>query len=171
MESGVRPMGKSEKKQGEQKTNVMRLLEQAKIPYRHHCYVDTGAVSGIEVAAVLGQDENRVFKTLVTVGKSGEHYVFVVPVNRELNLRKAAKAVNEKSVEMIKTKELLPLTGYIHGGCSPIGMKKRFTTVVDESAVGQDTIFVSAGKIGYQIEIKPDDLKKIVQFYYDDITE
>lgn len=171
MESGVRPMGKSEKKQGEQKTNVMRLLEQAKIPYRHHCYVDTGAVSGIEVAAVLGQDENRVFKTLVTVGKSGEHYVFVVPVDRELNLRKAAKAVNEKSVEMIKTKELLPLTGYIHGGCSPIGMKKRFTTVVDESAVGQDTIFVSAGKIGYQIEIKPDDLKKIVQFYYDDITE
>jgi Cys-tRNA(Pro)/Cys-tRNA(Cys) deacylase len=171
MESGVRPMGKSEKKQGEQKTNVMRLLEQAKIPYRHHCYVDTGAVSGIEVASVLGQNENRVFKTLVTVGKSGEHYVFVVPVNRELNLRKAAKAVNEKSVEMIKTKELLPLTGYIHGGCSPIGMKKRFTTVVDESAVGQDTIFVSAGKIGYQIEIKPDDLKKIVQFYYDDITE
>ena len=171
MESGVRPMGKSEKKQGEQKTNVMRLLEQAKIPYRHHCYVDTGAISGIEVAAVLGQDENRVFKTLVTVGKSGEHYVFVVPVDRELNLRKAAKAVNEKSVEMIKTKELLPLTGYIHGGCSPIGMKKRFTTVVDESAVGQDTIFVSAGKIGYQIEIKPDDLKKIVQFYYDDITE
>ena len=171
MESGVRPMGKSEKKQGEQKTNVMRLLEQAKIPYRHHCYVDTAAVSGIEVASVLGQDENRVFKTLVTVGKSGEHYVFVVPVNRELNLRKAAKAVNEKSVEMIKTKELLPLTGYIHGGCSPIGMKKRFTTVVDESAAGQDTIFVSAGKIGYQIEIKPDDLKKIVQFYYDDITE
>ena len=100
-----------------------------------------------------------------------DSYVFVVPVNRELNLRKAAKAVNEKSVEMIKTKELLPLTGYIHGGCSPIGMKKRFTTVVDESAVGQDTIFVSAGKIGYQIEIKPDDLKKIVQFYYDDITE
>lgn len=171
MESGVRHMGKSEKKQGEQKTNVMRLLEQAKIPYRHHCYVDTAAISGIEVASVLGQDENRVFKTLVTVGKSGEHYVFVVPVNRELNLRKAAKAVNEKSVEMIKTKELLPLTGYIHGGCSPIGMKKRFTTVVDESAVGQDTIFVSAGKIGYQIEIKPDDLKKIVQFYYDDITE
>ena len=171
MESGVRPMGKSEKKQGEQKTNVMRLLEQAKIPYRHHCYVDTGAVSGIEVAAVLGQDESKVFKTLVTVGKSGDHYVFVVPVNKELNLRKAAKAVNEKSIEMIKSKELLPLTGYIHGGCSPIGMKKRFATVVDESAAGQDTKLVNAGKIGYQIEIKPDDLKKIVQFYYDDITE
>jgi len=164
-------MGKEAKKQAEQKTNAMRLLEQVKIPYRPHCYVDTGAVSGIEVAAVLGQDENRVFKTLVTVGKSGEHYVFVVPVSRELDLRKAAKAVNEKSVEMIKAKELLPLTGYIHGGCSPIGMKKRFTTVVDVSAANQDTIFVSAGKIGYQIEIKPDDLKKIVLFSYADITE
>ena len=164
-------MGKEAKKQAEQKTNAMRLLEQAKIPYRHHCYVDTGAVSGIEVAAVLGQDENRVFKTLVTIGKSGEYYVFVVPVSRELDLRKAAKAVNEKSVDMIKAKELLPLTGYVHGGCSPIGMKKRFTTVMDESAEGQDTIFVNAGKIGYQIEIKPDDLKKIVPFSYADIKE
>lgn len=164
-------MAKNTEKQGEQKTNVMRLLDKEKIPYRHHCYADTDAVSGLEVAAVLGQDIDRVFKTLVAVGRSGEHYVFVVPVSRELDLRKAAKTVNEKSVEMIKAKELLPLTGYIHGGCSPIGMKKRFTTVVDESAVGQDTIFVSAGKIGYQIEIKPDDLKKIVQFYYDDITE
>ena len=164
-------MAKNTEKQGEQKTNVMRLLDKEKIPYRHHCYADTDAVSGLEVAAVLGQDIDRVFKTLVAVGRSGEHYVFVVPVSRELDLRKAAKTVNEKSVEMIKAKELLPLTGYIHGGCSPIGMKKRFTTVVDESAAGQDTIFVSAGKIGYQIEIKPDDLKKIVQFYYDDITE
>ena len=122
MESGVRPMGKSEKKQGEQKTNVMRLLEQAKIPYRHHCYVDTAAISGIEVASVLGQDENRVFKTLVTVGKSGEHYVFVVPVNRELNLRKAAKAVNEKSVEMIKTERIAPYRIYPRR-MLPIGMK------------------------------------------------
>lgn len=171
MESGVRTMGKDARKQAEQKTNVMRLLEQAKIPYRHHSYADTGAVSGIEVAAVLGQDESKVFKTLVTVGKSGDHYVFVVPVNKELNLRKAAKAVNEKSIEMIKSKELLPLTGYIHGGCSPIGMKKRFATVVDESAAGQDTILVNAGKIGYQIEIKPDDLKKIISFFYADISE
>jgi Cys-tRNA(Pro)/Cys-tRNA(Cys) deacylase len=124
-----------------------------------------------KIAAVLGQDESKVFKTLVTVGKSGDHYVFVVPVNKELNLRKAAKAVNEKSIEMIKSKELLPLTGYIHGGCSPIGMKKRFATVVDESAAGQDTILVNAGKIGYQIEIKPDDLKKIIPFFYADISE
>ena len=164
-------MVKSAKKQSEQKTNVMRLLEQEKIPYQHHSYVDTEAVSGLDVAAVLGQDIDRVFKTLVVVGKSGEHYVFVVPVSRELDLRKAAKTVNEKSVEMIKAKELLPLTGYIHGGCSPIGMKKKFATFVDESAAEKDTIFVSAGKIGYQIEIIPDDLKRIIPFEYADITE
>lgn len=164
-------MGKSTEKQSEQKTNVMRLLEQAKIPYRHHCYVDTKAVSGLDVAAVLGQDIDRVFKTLVAVGRSGEHYVFVIPVSRELDLRKAAKTVHEKSVEMIKAKELLPLTGYIHGGCSPIGMKKRFITVVDESAAGKNTIFISAGKIGYQIEIMPDDLKRIIPFLFADISE
>ena len=164
-------MGKSAKKLTEQKTNVMRLLEQEKIPYRHHCYADTGAVSGLDVAAVLGQDIDRVFKTLVAVGRSGEHYVFVVPVSRELDLRKAAKSVKEKSVEMIKAKDLLDLTGYIHGGCSPIGMKKRFITVVDESAKVKDTIFVSAGKIGYQIEIIPDDLRRIISFDFADITE
>lgn len=164
-------MGKSEKKLTEQKTNVMRLLEQEKIPYRQHCYADTEAVSGLDVAAVLGQDIDRVFKTLVAVGRSGEHYVFVVPVSRELDLRKAAKSVKEKSVEMIKAKDLLPLTGYIHGGCSPIGMKKRFITVVDESAKVKDTIFVSAGKIGYQIEIIPDDLRRIISFEFADITE
>ena len=133
-------MGKSAKKLTEQKTNVMRLLEQEKIPYHHHCYADTGAVSGLDVAAVLGQDIDRVFKTLVAVGRSGEYYVFVVPVSRELDLRKAAKSVKEKSVEMIKAKDLLDLTGYIHGGCSPIGMKKRFITVVDESAKVKDTM-------------------------------
>lgn len=164
-------MGKGAKKLTEQKTNVMRLLEQEKIPYRHHCYADTGAVSGLDVAAVLGQDIDRVFKTLVAVGRSGEHYVFVVPVSRELDLRKAAKSVKEKSVEMIKAKDLLALTGYIHGGCSPIGMKKRFITVVDESAKVKDTIFVSAGKIGYQIEIIPDDLRRIISFDFADITE
>ena len=99
------------------KTNVMRSLEQAKVPFRHHCYVDSGAVSGLEVAAALGQDPARVFKTLVTVERSGEHFVFVVPVDSELDLKKAAKAVNGKSIEMIKSKELFPLTGYIHGGC------------------------------------------------------
>lgn len=163
-------MAKSAPKQPEQKTNAMRLLDQAKICYRHHSYADTEAVSGLDVAAVLGQDKNQVFKTLVAAGKSGEHYVFVIPVSRDLDLRKAAKAVSEKSVEMIKAKELLPLTGYIHGGCSPIGMKKRFATVLDQSASKLDTIIFSAGRIGYQIELIPDDLQRIISFIYADVT-
>ena len=158
-------------KAAEFKTNVMRILEQAKVPFRHHCYVDSGAVSGLEVAAALGQDPSHVFKTLVTVEKSGEHFVFVVPVDSELNLKKAAKAVNGKSIEMIKSKELFPLTGYIHGGCSPIGMKKQFRTVIHESAASLDEIFFSAGKIGYQIEIAPADLAKVLRFTYADITD
>ena len=157
-------------KASEFRTNVMRILEQAKVPFRHHCYVESGAVSGLEVATALGQDPAHVFKTLVTVGKSGEHFVFVVPVNAELNLKKAAKAVSDKSVEMIKLKELFPLTGYIHGGCSPIGMKKQFRTVIHESAASLDAIFFSAGKIGYQIEIAPADLAKVLHFTYADIT-
>ena len=118
-------------KKSEIKTNAIRLLEQKKIPFTIHNYTDSGAVSGMEVAAVLGENPEAVFKTLVTVGKSGEHYVFVVPVNRELSLKKAANVAGEKSVSMIKSKELLPLTGYIHGGCSPIGMKKFFRTFID----------------------------------------
>ena len=114
----------------EDKTNVMRILDQKKIEYKEHTYLNTGAIGGQEVAEALGEDANRVFKTLVTVGKTGNHYVFLVPVNKELNLKKAAKAVNEKKIEMIKSKELLPLTGYIHGGCSPIGMKKFFKTTI-----------------------------------------
>ena len=164
-------MGKNVKKQTELKTNAMRLLDQAKISYRHHCYADTEAVSGLEVAAVLGQDEDQVFKTLVAAGRSGEHYVFVIPVSKDLDMRKAANAVGEKSVEMIKSKELLPLTGYVHGGCSPIGMKKRLVTVVDQSAAEQDTIIFSAGRIGYQIELVPEDLKRIIPFMFADITE
>ena len=152
------------------KTNVMRILEQAKVPFRHHCYVDTGAISGLEVAAALGQDPACVFKTLVTVEKSGEHFVFVVPVDSELDLKKAAKAVSGKSIEMIKSKELFPLTGYIHGGCSPIGMKKLFKTVLHSTAAELDAIFFSAGKIGYQIEIAPSDLAKVLRFTYADIT-
>ena len=142
-------------KAAEFKTNVMRILEQAKVPFRHHCYVESGAVSGLEVAAALNQDPKQVFKTLVTVEKSGEHFVFVVPVDSELNLKKAAKAVNGKSIEMIKSKELFPLTGYIHGGCSPIGMKKPFPTFIHESALLWDTIYVSAGVRGLQICIEP----------------
>lgn len=155
----------------EQKTNVMRLLDQAKIAYNAYCYVDTDAISGTEVAAVLGQNPDRVFKTLVTVGKSGAHYVFVIPVNRELNLKKAARAVGDKAVEMLRSKELLPLTGYIHGGCSPIGMKKPFPTVLHTTAEAFESILFSAGKIGYQVEVNPKDLQKIVPFTFFDVTD
>ncbi len=146
-----------------EKTNVMRVLEQKKISYHSYSYVESGAVNGEEVAEILGQDSSRVFKTLVTVGKSGTNYVFVIPVNSELDLKKAAKAVGEKSVQMIKQKELLPLTGYIHGGCSPIGMKKFFRTTIHKTAAEFDTIFFSAGKIGYQVEVSFEDVKKVIR--------
>ena len=155
----------------QEKTNVMRLLDQKKIPYNHYTYADTSAISGLEVAAVLGQDPARVFKTLVTVGKSGQHYVFVVPVAKELDLKKAASAVKEKNIEMIKSKELLPLTGYVHGGCSPIGMKKFFPTTIDASAGNQKTILFSAGKIGYQVEVAPEDLAKVIKYQLAEICE
>ena len=146
----------------QEKTNVMRTLERLKIPYHEHFYGDTEAISGVEVAAVLGEDPARTFKTLVTVGKSRNHYVFMVPVAEELDLKKAAAAVGEKAIEMIKSKELLPLTGYIHGGCSPIGMKKQFRTVIHETAPSFDTILFSAGKIGYQVECSLEGLRKAV---------
>ena len=155
----------------EEKTNVMRILEQKKIAYQPHSYVTTDAVSGTEVAAVLGQDPKRVFKTLVTVAKSGNHYVFVIPVEKELDLKKAAKAVGEKSIDMVKSKELLGLTGYIHGGCSPIGMKKFFKTTFQKEAAEYDTIMFSAGKIGYQVEVSLVGLAKAVKFTLADITE
>ena len=138
----------------DEKTNVMRILDQKKIRYNKYCYADTDAISGVEVAEALGQNKEQVFKTLVTIGKSKNHYVFVIPVDKELDLKKAAKSVGEKSVEMIKSKELLPLTGYIHGGCSPIGMKKYFKTTIDKSVEGLDTFIFSAGKIGYQVEMQ-----------------
>ncbi len=146
----------------EVKTNVMRILEKQKIPYKHYCYEGTGAVNGVEVAAALNEDANRVFKTLVTVSKSRHYYVFMIPVAEELNLKKAAAAVKEKDVEMLKQKELLPLTGYIHGGCSPIGMKKQFPTVVHASAQNYETIIYSAGKVGYQVETSLADLQKVI---------
>ena len=146
----------------EVKTNVMRILEKQKIPYKHYCYEGTGAVNGVEVAAALNEDANRVFKTLVTVSKSRHYYVFMIPVAEELNLKKAAAAVKEKDVEMLKQKELLPLTGYIHGGCSPIGMKKQFPTVVHASAQDYETIIYSAGKVGYQVETSLSDLQKVI---------
>jgi len=142
----------------EEKTNVMRVLDGKKITYESHLYKPDATLTGEEIAGILGEDADRVFKTLVTVGKSGEHYVFVVPVKGELDLKKAAKACGEKAVAMIKQKELLPLTGYVHGGCSPIGMKKPFKTFIHETAKVYDMIFVSAGKVGFQIGIAPADL-------------
>lgn len=153
----------------DEKTNVMRILEQKKLPYQSHTYVGTGAVSGVEVAKELGISPEKMFKTLVTVGRSGGHYVFVIPVAEELDLKKAAKCVGEKSIEMLKSKELLPLTGYVHGGCSPIGMKKTFPTVVHQTAEQLERFCFSAGKIGYQVEMKPEDLKKVVRFIYADV--
>ena len=160
---------KMAKKAKEEKTNVMRLLEQAKVEYKHYSYANTDAISGVEVAEVLGQNVDKVFKTLVTVGKSGEHYVFVVPVAEELDLKKAANAVGEKSIAMVKSKELLGLTGYIHGGCSPIGMKKLFQTVIHQSAEDFDTIIFSGGKIGYQVEVSLEGLRKVIAFTTTDI--
>lgn len=157
-------------KKNMEKTNVMRVLEQKKISYKSYCYLDTGVVSGAEVAAVLNQPPEQVFKTLVTVAASGSHYVFLVPVLGELDLKKAARAVGEKSVSMLKAKELLPLTGYVHGGCSPIGMKKQFKTIVDASAAVLDTILFSGGKIGYQVEVSLCDLEKAFPFDLEDIV-
>ena len=148
----------------EEKTNVMRILEQKNIPYTPHAYPHDGdaAPDGLAVARSLGQDPETVFKTLVARGASNALYVFDIPVGDSLDLKKAAKAVGEKSVAMLSQKELLPLTGYVHGGCSPIGMKKQFPTVFHHSALDQETIFVSAGKIGYQICCKPEDLIALV---------
>ena len=154
----------------EEKTNVMRILDSKKIKYNHYCYVETGETNGEKVAAILGQDPAYVYKTLVTVAKSGANYVFVIPVKEELDLKKAAKAVGEKSIDMLKAKELLPLTGYIHGGCSPICMKKFFRTTIDASAEDLDKMYVSAGKVGYQIEIAPADLEKVIRLEYVDVT-
>ena len=142
----------------EEKTNVMRLLDGKKIPYESHRYEPDATMSGEEIAKILGEDPAKVFKTLVTQGKSRAYYVFVIPVEAELDLKKAAGVSGEKSVAMIKQKELLPLTGYVHGGCSPIGMKKQFPTFIHETAKNYDHIFVSAGKVGFQIEISPEEL-------------
>ncbi len=142
----------------------MRILEQKKIPYGSHTYSPDGGISGVEVAKALGKDADHVFKTLVTAGKSGQHYVFVIPVARELDLKKAAGAVGEKSVGMVKSRDLLPLTGYIHGGCSPIGMKKFFRTTIHESVLECETFCFSAGKIGFQVEVSPGDLAKVIRY-------
>ena len=148
----------------EEKTNVMRILDQKKAAYTPHWYAHPdGAVDGASVAAMLGKDPAAVCKTLVTQGASKKYYVFVIPVLTELDLKAAAKAVREKSIEMIKQAQLLPLTGYVHGGCSPVGMKKQFSTVFDQSVENLATITVSAGKIGCQVEVAPGDLAALVR--------
>lgn len=144
------------------KTNAVRELEAAGVPFEFHTFETDGSLSGVEVATLLGEDPDHVFKTLVTVGKSGEHYVFMIPVAQELDLKKAARAVGEKSIAMIKSRELLPLTGYIHGGCSPLGMKKPFTTSIDETSILFDTIIFSAGRIGAQIETSLAGLQQVI---------
>ena len=150
-------------KQAEKKTNAMRELERAGQSYEAHSFECPEAISGVEVARVLNEDPDCVFKTLVTVGKSGDHYVFMIPVAMELDLKKAAAAVGEKSVHMVKSKELLGLTGYVHGGCSPVGMKKQFPTVFHETAESLPQVAVSAGKIGYQVVCDPKDLMALLR--------
>ena len=159
-------------KQKEEKTNVMRVLEQKKIPYTAHTYAheEGVAVDGVTVAQSLGQDPETVFKTLVARGASGGLYVFDIPVGDSLDLKKAARAVGEKSIAMLHQKELLPLTGYVHGGCSPVGMKKQYPTVFHETAEIIDTIMVSSGKIGYQVELAPADLMELVGATTADLT-
>ena len=157
-------------KQKEEKTNVMRVLEQKGVAYTPHTYPTDGSIDGASVAAYLGQDPEHVFKTLVARGASGGYYVFDIPVEDTLDLKKAAKAVGEKSIAMIHQKELLPLTGYIHGGCSPVGMRKQFPTVFHETAEILDSICVSAGKIGYQVEVNPADLMALVGAKTADLT-
>ena len=159
-------------KQKEEKTNVMRVLDQKKVPYTPHTYPhgDGEAPDGVTVARSLGLDPDRVFKTLVTKGASGGYYVFDIPVAATLDLKKAARAVGEKSVAMLPSKELLPLTGYVHGGCSPVGMKKPFPTVFHRSALDQETILVSAGKIGFQVEVRPGDLIALVGAKAEDVV-
>ncbi|MBR5635475.1 MAG: Cys-tRNA(Pro) deacylase [Pseudobutyrivibrio sp.] len=151
------------------KTNVMRVLDSKKIKYESHTYEADPTLTGEQIAGILGEDTEKVFKTLVTQGKTGIYYVFVVPVEAELDLKKAAKASGEKSISMIKQKDLLGLTGYVHGGCSPIGMKKQFATFIHETAESYEKVFVSAGKVGAQIELAPADLIKIANIKVADI--
>ena len=155
---------------GGDKTNVMRLLDGRKVAYTARSYEPDASMSGEEIALLLNEDPDKVYKTLVTEGKPGRHYVFVIPVRQELDLKKAAKAAGEKSVAMIRQKDLLPLTGYVHGGCSPLGMKKPFPTFIHRTAEKEDRIFVSAGKVGFQVGVNPNDLSALIRFSWADLT-
>lgn len=152
------------------KTNAMRILEQKKIPYQLYTYSNETALDGMSVAHILKKDENTVFKTLVTISKTNHYYVFMIPVCKTLDLKKAAFTVGEKSLNMLPSKELLPLTGYVHGGCSPIGMKKTFPTIIDQTVLNQSEMLFSGGKIGYQLELKWEDLKSVIPFNLADVT-
>ena len=158
-------------KKGLEKTNVMRILDQKKIPYTAHTYPHgDDPIDGVTVAGIIQRAPEQVFKTLVARGSSKNIYVFVIPVAIELDLKKAAKAAGEKSIAMIHVSEITPLTGYVRGGCSPIGMKKQYFTVFDASCLNQDTIIVSAGKIGYQIETAPQYLMDLTRGSIADLT-
>lgn len=153
------------------KTNVMRILDQKKIDYKMHDYEADPTLTGAQIAGILGEDAKCVFKTLVTIGASKNHYVFVIPVEKELDLKAAAKAAGEKNIEMVKAKELLGLTGYVHGGCSPIGMKKAFKTFVDSSAKENEEILFSGGKVGFQVHISMSDIEKAFDFTYAEVAK
>lgn len=156
-------------KNKEVKTNAMRILEKGKIPFTHYTYECDEFIDGIQIADKLSLPYEKVYKTLVTVGNSKNYFVFVIPIAEELDLKKAAKSVGEKSVAMIHVKDINAITGYIRGGCTAIGMKKQFVTRLDESAKAQETIIVSGGRIGSQIELKPDDLLRACRGEYADI--
>ena len=162
-------MGKHKDKEKDIKTNAMRILDKNRIPYQVNTYECEEFIDGIHIADMLGQSYDQSFKTLVTVGKSGEHYVFAIPINRELDLKKAAKAVGEKSVEMIHVKDINQITGYIRGGCTPIGMKKNYVTVLHSSIRTLDEVIISGGRIGSQIQMKPDDLIRVTNARVEDI--
>ena len=153
------------------KTNAMRILEKEKISYEVREYPENGPVAAVDVAAYLGQPADRLFKTLVTTDNNHGYFVFCLPGDNELDLKKGAKAAGVKKIEMLKQKDLFPLTGYIHGGCSPVGMKKVFPTFIDKSALNWDTIYVSGGKIGMQIEIDPRELSKFLDVKFEEITK
>ena len=162
-------MGKA-KKDKDIKTNAMRFLDSKKIAYSVNTYECEDFIDGVHIAQMLGQDENMSYKTLVTKGKSGGYFVFVLPVAKELDMKKAAKAVSEKSVEMVHVKDINAVTGYIRGGCSPLGMKKQFPTVVDQSAQGFETIIISGGRLGSQIMLSPSDLVSACDGSFGDIV-
>lgn len=153
------------------KTNAMRILDSKKIEYSEIEYDASSGISALDVAKSTGEDPSTIYKTLVTISREKEHFVFVVPAEKELDLKKAATAAGTKNIEMIPQKELLPLTGYVHGGCSPLGMKKEFKTFLDASAKDKEYIFISGGKIGVQIKINPDELIGAIDGEYFEISK